>query len=214
MKEKEKEKENKMTKKNLYQKFELELKMRDKLLGGKPKSEKLIAGWLETRDRLNTLEKEKKQIDMMEEEKKAWTGFKKDAKGLYLDSYQIKGMVKETAKVIKLTKQVRGLTGLLQSGFFVFPAHIYLGKMQPDDFIEETAQVMGIRGPRSIIKRHDYVEKITLNFEIWFFDTGVLNEENLRLIFEAGQEVGLGTNRHEGGEFGRFEVKKLERIES
>ena len=198
---------------DLYQKYAVEIKIRDKLLGGKPKTEKLIEGWLKSRSREQTLEKEVQEIDLMkEEEKKAWTGFKKDEKGLYLDSYQIKGMVKEVVKVLKLASKHRGLAGLIQSGFFVYPARIYLDKEKPDAFIEETAVVMGPRGPRSIIKRHDYTEKVRLNFEIRFFNTGVLKEEILKLILTAGQEVGLGTNRHQGGEFGRFVLVSFGKI--
>ena len=195
---------------NLYKKYKVEIKIRDELLGGKPKTEKLIDGWLKSRGRENTLKKEMEEIDIVEEEKRAWTGFKKDKNGLYLDSYQIKGMVKETVKVLKLAKQIKGLLNLLISGFFIYPARVYLGKDKPDDFIEETAVVMGPRGPRSIIKRHDYVSRVSIKFEIWFFDTGVLSEGTLRLIFIAGQTVGLGTNRHEG--FGQFDVKKFEEI--
>lgn len=199
-----------MVEENLYKKYAVQIQIRDKLLGGKPKTEKLIEGWLKSRGREDTLKKEIAEIDIVEEEKRAWTGFKRDEKGLYLDSYQIKGMVKEVRKVLGLKQ--RGLVGLIQSGFFVYPARIYLGKKEPDNFVEETAQVMGARGPRSTIKRHDYVEKVKLDFEVRYFDTGVLTEKMLRLIFEAGQEVGLGTNRHEGGEFGRFEVLKLKEI--
>ena len=201
-----------MVEENLYKKYAVQIQIRDKLLGGKPKTEKLIEGWLKSRGREDTLKKEMEEIDIVEEEKKAWTGFKRDEKGLYLDSYQIKGMVKEVTKVLKLASQHRGLAGLLQSGFFVYPARIYLGKKKPDGFIEQTAQVMGPRGPRSTIKRHDYVEKVKLDFEVRYFDTGILTEKILRLIFEAGQEVGLGTDRHQGGEFGRFEVIKLKEI--
>lgn len=201
-----------METKNLYEKYQVKIKMRDKLLGGKPKTEKLIKGWLKTRGREETLEQETAEIDMVEEEKKTWTGFKKDEKGLYIDSYQVKGMVKEVVKVLGLSKKTRGLLALITSGFFVYPARIHLGKDKTDGFIEETAQVMGRMGPRSILKRHDYVEKAKLNFGVRFFATGKLDEETLRLIFEAGQEVGLGTNRHEGGEFGRFEVLELKKI--
>ncbi|GAI58812.1 unnamed protein product, partial [marine sediment metagenome] len=156
-----------------------------------------IGGWGKTGGREQTLAKEAQEIDLIkeEEEKKAWTGFKKDEKGLYLDSYQIKGMVKEVVKVLKLASKHRGLAGLIQSGFFIYPARIHLGKEKPDRFIEETAVVMGPRGPRSIIKRHDYVEKVRLNFEIRFFNTGILTEKILKLILRAGEEVGLGTNR-------------------
>lgn len=205
-------KEQKMDITNLYKKYQVEIEIRDKLLGGKPKTDKLIKGWLKSRGRENTVEREIEEIDLLEEEKKAWSGFKKDNQGLYLDSYQIKGMIKEVVKVLKLSRSVRGLVNLLTSGFFIYPARIYLGKDKPDGFIEETAQVMGRMGPRSIVKRHDYVEKVNLSFEVRFFDTKVLNEETLRLILEAGQEVGLGTNRHEGGEFGKFEVIKLEKV--
>lgn len=197
--------------KGLYQTYDVEIEMRDKLLGGKPKTEKLIKSWLEARGRVGTLGKEVEEIDATEEEKKAWSGFKKDEKGLYIDSYQIKGMVKETRKGVALLINKKGLVGFIQSYFFVYPARIHLGKEKPDGFIEESAVVMGPRGPRSILKRHDYVENVLLSFEIKFFDTGILTEKILRLIFEAGQEVGLGTNRHEGGEFGRFKVLKLEK---
>lgn len=196
----------------LYQKYAVEIRIRDKLLGGKPKTEKLIEGWLKSRGREQTLEKEVQEIDVVKEEKKAWTGFKKDGKGLYLDSYQIKGMVKEVVKVLKLAGKHRGLAGLIQSGFFVYPARIYLGKEKPDGFIEETAVVMGPRGPRSIIKRHDYVEKVGLSFEIRFFNTGILTEKILKLILKAGEEVGLGTNRHQGGEFGKFDPVSFGKI--
>lgn len=197
----------------LYQKYAVEVKIRDKLLGGKPKTEKLIEGWLKTRGREQTLPKETQEIDTLEEEeKKAWTGFKKDEAGLYLDSYQIKGMIKEVVKVLKLAGKHRGLAGLIQSGFFVYPPRIYLKREKPDGFIEETAVVMGPRGPRSIIKRHDYVEKVGLSFEIRFFNTRILTEKILKLILEAGEEVGLGTNRHQGGEFGRFELLSFKKI--
>lgn len=196
----------------LYRKYAVEIRIRDKLLGGKPKTEKLIEGWLKSRGREQTLKKEVQEIDLVKEEEKAWTGFKKDEKGLYLDSYQIKGMVKEVVKVLKLAGKHRGLAGLIQSGFFVYPARVYLGKEKPDGFIEETAVVMGPRGPRSIIKRHDYVKKTGLNFEIRFFNTGILTEEILKLILKAGEEVGLGTNRHQGGEFGKFDPVSFGKI--
>lgn len=191
-----------MIEENLYKKYAVQIQIRDKLLGGKPKTEKVLEGWLKSQGRESTLK--------VEEEKRAWTGFKRDEKGLYLDSYQIKGMVKEVCKVLGLKQ--RGLVGLIQSGFFVYPARIHLGKKEPDNFVEEIFQGMGPKDPRSTIKRHDYVEKVKLDFEVRHFDTGVLTEKTLRLIFEAGQEIGLGTNRHEGGEFGRFEVIKLEEI--
>lgn len=208
--------------KGLYLAYDVEIEMCDKLLGGKPKTEELIKSWLEARGRVGTLEKEVAEIDTVEEEKKAWTGFKKDEQGLCIDSYQIKGMVKEVIKVLKLAQKNRGLGTLIKSGFFVYPAHIHLRngneskhpfkiKQEVDGHIEEAVQVSGPQGYRSIIKRHDFVENALLSFEIKFFDTGMLSEKILRLIFEAGQEVGLGTNRHEGGEFGRFKVLKLEK---
>jgi len=201
-----------MDKNNLFKKYQLAIQMKHKLLGGKPKSEKLIEGWLKTRGRENTIDQEIEEIDTIEEEKKAWSGFKKDEKGLYLNSYQIKGMIKETIKVLGLSKKVKGLKGLIVSGFFVYPARIYVGKDKPDGYIEEGCQVMGPKGPRSIIKRHDYVENVGFNFEIWFFDTGILTEKLLDLILTAGQKVGLGTNRHEGGEYGEFKILKFEKV--
>ena len=201
-----------MTEKNLYKKYGVQIQIRDKLLGGKPKTEKLIEGWLRARGREDTIEREKEEIDLMEDEKRAWSGFKKDEKGLYLDSYQIKGMIKEVIKVLKLAKKIKGLTNLIISGFFVYPPRVHLNKENPDGYIEETAQVMGRMGPRSIIKRHDYVERANMDFELRYFDTDVLDEKTLKIILEAGQEVGLGTNRHEGGEFGKFDIVKIKEI--
>lgn len=197
--------------KNLYKKYKVGIKVKDRLLGGKPKTEELIKGWLESRGRQDTVEEEMEEIDMAKEEEKAWTGFKRDEKGLYLDSYQIKGMIKEVVKVLRLARKKRGLRTLIQSGLFIYPARIHLGKSEPDGYIEETSQVMSARGPRSIIKRHDYVKEPEFSFQVWFFDTRIMTEDMFNTIFEAAQRVGLGTNRHEG--YGQFEVTELERID-
>lgn len=198
----------------LYQKYIVKIKLGNKLYGGKPKNKELIKNWLKARGRANTLNKEIEEIDLIEEEKKAWTGFKIDDRGVYIDSYQIKGLIKEVCKVLRLYVKNKGLKTLIESGFFVYPAKIYLMRdgdiiKQVDGYDEDTAVVNGMAGKRSILKRADYVLEPEIIFEIHYFNTGILTEKILYLILEAGEKVGLGTNRHLGaGQFDIIEIKK------
>lgn len=207
---------------DIYHKYRVKIQFREKLLGGIPKSEKLIEGWLQTlrSDKFNERGEEATLGDEVattiydeievEKEEKAWTGFKRDDKGLYIEARQIEAMLKECATTLGLTVKIKGFRQHLQHGTFVQPPRLHLGKTEPDGYEELVGHVSGPRGKRAILKRHDYVERPTLEFEVWSVDNGKMKEEHLRKLFALGQENGLGCSRSQG--YGKFDVLELKPI--
>lgn len=202
----------------LYKKFDVELQFRGRLFGVQPKTEKLIEQYAEAKGLTpEAIERMKSEVDLVDEAEiqeelvaKTWVGFFKDEKGLYKKNYQVRGMIKEAAKVLKLTTKVKGLTNLLQHGFFVKPERIHLGHEEPDGYDDKAGRVTGRMGPRSILTRADYVEKAKIVFKIWVLDTGVLSDENLKSILEHCQEMGFGGRR--SYEEGKFDLVKFDKI--
>ena len=200
----------------LYRKYQVVIKFRDKLLGGIPRSDNLIAGWLDSRGMSDAVDKTIKEVNLVDEENKAWTGFKVNKAGNPIfEARCIEALAKESSSVLYLAKASPGLKQHLQHAFFVKPDSLILQDNYPDTYVELCAHVQGPRGPRSILKRHDYVEGVTLSFEIWKLDTvrkhnELLSDDTLQMILEHGKELGLGCSRSQGyGKFDLLEFKVL-----
>lgn len=190
--------------------YRVRLRFRDKILGGTPRTEEAIAAWLEARG-LSALEAQTvDEVQLVEGEERSWTGFKRDGSGLYLEARQIKAMLKECAGTLALAKEVRGLRQHLQHGTFVKPDRIHLGFVQPTGTLDFFGQVQSPRGPRSIFKRVDFVERPGIEFEIWTVDKGKLTEKHLREILKLAEESGLGAMRTQF--FGQFDVEEFARV--
>jgi hypothetical protein len=58
-------------------------------------------------------------------------------------------------------------------------------------------------GKRSALKKNDYVVKPIITFELWVSSGIPLTQ--LKLLFEAGSEIGLGDSRTLG--FGKYDYK-------
>lgn len=238
-----KTKENKETKKatekkipelnrDLYKKYKVTIKLREKLLGGIPRSGKLIEGWLASREMSDIEDKTKTEVDLVEDEKKAWTGFKTDDVGIYFETRCVKALIKEAASITGMYRQRRGLKQIFQHGMFVkainddkppsdkfYFDHVIPARQdyikEPDDHEEMCAHVIGPQGPRSILKRHDYVITPTLSFEIWVVDTDkkhrdLVDLDFLTFLLDYGQELGLGASRSQG--FGKYDLVEIEEI--
>lgn len=206
-----------MTEDEIYEKYDVELKFREKLLGGVPKNPEMIKGWLNAKVSKGELTASEQEISAMAaatgeemaattQENKSWTGFKKDDNGLYIEGRQIKAMMKECATTLKLMVKHRGLKQVLQHGTVIKPQRIYLGKKEPDGYEESVCHTW--RG--SALKRNDFVEGCTIEFQIWVVNTNILTKKRVKTLFELGQENGLGASRSQ--DYGKFHVMKLKKL--
>jgi len=71
------------------------------------------------------------------------------------------------------------------------------------------------QGPRTAIKRVDYVQHVSFSFEVWVLTTAAqekrhVGEEELKRMLALGQENGLGADRSQGQ--GKFEVTAFEKV--
>lgn len=211
----------------MYEKFRIELQFRSKILGGIPKNLELIEPWLRGRGVPAPVAKDMapdiaEEVDVTGEAEKAWTGFKRDDDGLYIEDRQVKASLKETANILKITSKVRGSRNYIQHGVFVKPQRIHFTRddklvKEPDGFVEKAIHVMTAQGPRDALKRSDYVLKATVVFEIWmvkpYHEDGrtMLAKSHLEAMFKLGEENGLGASRTQG--YGKYNLVKLEAIQ-
>ncbi|MEM3484056.1 MAG: hypothetical protein QXI12_00355 [Candidatus Methanomethyliaceae archaeon] len=82
-----------------FRAFNVALRIRDRIAGGIPRNPDMVRTWLEQRFEReaseNIVEETLEAVDQVEE--KVWSGFKRDAIGLYLEERNVKAMIKEAA---------------------------------------------------------------------------------------------------------------------
>lgn len=203
----------------LYVVWGCTLKFRDKLIGGIPKHPGIIAGWLkslkppledlvdETIKKMKPTEEEVEK-ELSEKEKKAWTGFARNEKGFYIEERHIKAMLKYAARQWKLTTSIKGLLESLKGGVFVKPEQLPIGDKE-DGHVEVAGHVRTPAGQRDILRRADYVTRKEISFDLWVVNNRVISDKNLRILFNLGQESGLGSMRSMG--YGKFDVLTLQK---
>lgn len=210
----------------MYDYYRIIIAMRDKLCGGVPKNKDLIRSWVES----TTKYKDEKSAELTEAAmeamlddvaEKSWNGFFRDAeRGLFLEARQVKAMFKECASLLRITVTKQGSKQILQHGFEVKAldggARIYLGKAEPDGFDEQAIHVSTAQGPRTAIKRVDYVEGIEITFQVWVLNTAPaekrhVGKDDLERMLGLAQENGLGADRSQGR--GKFDVTVFEKLD-
>ena len=170
-----------------------------------------------------------------EEVGRAHTSFFVDDAGPYIGNYQVKACIRDMCTTLGIFMKKRGskqtfqhLMGIRacdESGN-VLPREQGLrlhfwrdGEIVPrvDDWVEKTAHVMTAQGPRSVIKRHDYVTGATLRFLIQVpcsieknREKALIQDEQIAKIMLGAENNGLGCSRSQG--HGTFQVTRLERI--
>jgi hypothetical protein len=204
---------------NLYDIYLVRIRMADKLCGGTPKNPDLLKGWIAATTKFDDATTDAQVAEAREAlleptEEKSWNGFRGDEKdGLYIEARQVKALFKECATMLRVTTQKLGSKQIFQHGFEIKglkrPDRIYLGTKEPHGFDEGPIHVSTPQGPRTAIKRVDYVEGVELEFEVWVLGTHAsekrhVGPEDLALMATFGQENGLGADRSQGR--GKFEV--------
>lgn len=218
-----------MAERSIYDVYQVKLKFRDKLLGGLPKSPKVIKNWLEARTKRTGPEIEGLAQEIAGEisreeatarEERIWTGFKsfENEKGLYLEERQIKALLREAGSVLGYTSII-GFRDTINHGVFVDPDKIHLGKVKPDG-VEESiiGRALGPRGPRSFLRKSDYVEKAEIEFKLLVTRSLSpsprreisITKERLKNMWELAQNIGLGASRSQG--YGKFQLLEFKPV--
>lgn len=211
---------------SLYDVYTVTLTVRDKLCGGVPKNPELLKGWIVATtkhdDETSTAqEKAAREAILAPTEEKSWNGFLGDKEhGLFIEARQVKALFKECATMLRVTVAKVGSKQIFQHGFEIKgpkdEARIYLGKKTADGYLEGPIHVQTAMGPRTAIKRVDYVQKVDLTFDIWVLTTDGnekrhVGEDELVRMITFGQENGVGADRSQG--HGKFNVKAFKKHE-
>ena len=210
----------------LYDVYHVTLRIRDQIRGGQPKNPDLLKGWIaattEHNDATTTAqEKEAREVLLEPTEEKSWNGFPADERGLFIWCRQIKALFKECASMRRIFMEKIGSKQILQHGFEIKGPdkddRVYLSKKEPDGCHEGPIHVQTAQGPRTAIKRVDYVEGVTVKFAVWVLKTSPnekrhVGEQQVRDMLVFGQENGLGADRSQG--HGKFDVVEFAKIES
>lgn len=152
------------------------------------------------------------------------TGFRADEQGIYIEARQVKAMIREGAQRLGYIQSVRGTRQVIQHDVHVRAVG---GRGQKLRFVRDgvaLTEVDGMdsrpiavvtrQGPRTTIKRFQYVEDCEISFDVLLLKGGVgdgiVQPEHLQRIFEFGGFLGLGADRSQGE--GTFSVVLIEEI--
>lgn len=210
---------------HLYKRYDVVIKLREKLCGGIPRDPNMIAAWVKAKtgfDDAQTKEQVEEVTEAMVDQaaEGSWIGFMSDDEGLYLEARNLKAMLRECASVLGILKKKRGSKQIIQHGFEVKAPggspRIRLGVKEPTGRDEKAIHVMTAQGQRNALKRVDYVEAPEVHFEVWVLHTAPaetrhIGEKELVEMLTLAQENGLGADRSQGA--GKFDVVQFSVIE-
>lgn len=215
-----------------WRKLRVEIQVRDKLLAGKPASLDAAQAMLKARGLEDQMDAVSEIVDpearaaaaqkIKTDEGLCEFSRRKGKPGIWMPSNNLKAMLKENWSVIGLRMKVRGSKGALAEGLFVCAADctdsaerdwIYLGEA-PNGVHQAVAHTTGPSGPVSSIKRHEYVEKPKVAFEVWIANAMSVSEkisdDELAATFVHATEHGTGACRSQG--FGKFDVIEVREL--
>jgi len=207
-----------------YDRYAVTIKIRHRIYGGTPKSPEVIEAWIRARTgyddaltKAQTAEALETQVE--QEAEKMWTGFPGDERGLFIWTRQVKAMLRESATMLGITKRKRGTKQVIQHGFELkgteHEQRIYLGVDKATGAEEGPIHVITAQGPRTALKRQDYIEAPTIKFEVWVLSVPVgedrrIGEKEVVAMLTFAQENGLGASRSQG--HGKFDVVEFAKI--
>jgi hypothetical protein len=148
-----------------------------------------------------------------EKMEKATTAFHKvNGKPVFFD-YQIKGYLKEAAKVTNglKVKDVKALRSKVEDHVFVEPRiiPIILPEGAVIDYCERPLRAETAQGPRVALARSERVPAGTkIEFTVQVYDGSPISERMLEDLLSYGEDKGIGQWRNGG--HGRFTFKMME----
>jgi hypothetical protein len=211
--------------KSIYDIYRVTIRFRERLCGGMPKNPELIEAWVRSTtghddEQTKALTEEAIQVLVDEAAERSWNGFPGDAMGLFIWARQVKALFKECATMLRLTVDKRGSKQIFQHGFEIKSVdgsdRLHLGREKPDAYAEGPIHVQTAQGPRTALKRVDYVEGVTLTFDVWVLathaaETRHIGEADVVDMLRFGQENGIGADRSQG--MGKFDVADFQVVQ-
>jgi hypothetical protein len=146
--------------------------------------------------------------------------FKRDDDALYIEARQVKAMLREGAQRLGIIAKKRGSRQVIQHDLHVVGqdkqkirlcrAGVWL--QEPDGVDERPISVMTRQGPRTAIKRFEYVTEPTITFTVQLLAGGIgdkiVSAIELKQMMELGGWLGLGADRSQGA--GMFTVVSVD----
>ena len=150
-------------------------------------------------------------MDVEEEIKKAWVGFQSDSSGLFVRGANLRAHLKDCAQVLAPYYKRKGIGNFkskLANATYVKEDRLTImrpdGKFvdAPDGNRDVTMNVMTMQGPRTCLKRVDYVDPARLIATVQLLVVGEINRDHLVTLLEYGKVHGFGQDR--SLQFGRY----------
>ena len=215
----------------MYNKFEIEIKFREKLHGGLPKNEDALKAYVKKEFKSEDTTPTDTDLELTEEKEISVTGFRCDDVGIYVGGYQVKAMLAQSASLLGLTTAKRGAKNTLKEGLIIegrnavgentgTKCYLLPIKTEPDGTEGHTGNVPTPQGNRSIVKAIEYVEQPSLKFALFILEnrmgadgtaTKNLTVKDIKSILAHGRTVGLGSHRKY--ESGHFDVVSFNQVE-
>jgi hypothetical protein len=153
------------------------------------------------------------------------TGFRRDETGIYIEARQVKAMLRESAQRLGIIVQKRGTRQVIQHDLHVRALdggqklRLWTkGELAAtaDGTDQRPISVVTRQGPRTALKRFEYIEQAELSFQVLLLAGGVgdnlIGPDELQRMLEFGGMLGLGADRSQG--MGTFTVVSLEPVEA
>lgn len=201
--------------------YECTVRFTSPLLGTVPSDPKVYETYIASKG----IEKNPDKEDILNEsetvnkiEERGWTGFHKDALGLFMYDYMVRGFIKSAMETLMENKTIPKIPAYkkwVDRFVFVYPRKIHFGKMEPDGVVERPLRGMTAQGPRVSLIRSDALQEGT---EVDFFieilgNSKKIDPKLLRNVFEYGRYVGLGQWWGSGG-YGQFVLVNFSKVEA
>lgn len=216
--------------KDFYDTYEVNARFRERCMGGQPANKELIASWIkaktgydddQTAEQIADAEAKRAEAERFAEELKdaTYNLFLRDEHGLYIETRQVKALLRECFSVQRVFVEKSGSKQIFQHALFVdgleHPSRIYLGREKADGVDEGPIHVNGPQGPRNALKASEYVENAEIAFRIRVLKTSLndkrhIGQKMLEAVLYHAQDDGLGADRSQGA--GKFDVTKFEKV--
>ena len=193
--------------------YDLVVHFQEKFLGSSPADPEVYAKFIASRKKeaLEAAGEEVETLPVDEQEYAGWSVFHRDEQGLFTFDYRLRGFFKAAAAAVTGRVVMPGFKSKIDKWVFCFPRRIYLTDamgnhiLEPHGVYERAIRIITPKGPRTTLKRSDYVDAGTmLKARVMVLPLGssVITEKMLRSWLGYGALVGMGERRTDG--FGRF----------